>query len=127
MPSFAWANGPLVFDVVFPYLLVKDQIPSLQLTLPPLTSNAKTPSFGAMTKKSSSPYNTVLWFAIPSEWSTTHPSVSGSSLNHSNIFLSALLLISGDITEGIILAIILYFLTQIAICLYCHCQFELDD
>ena len=64
IPSFACANGPLAFDVVFPYLFVKDHIPSLQLTRPLFTSRANTPSLGAITKKSNSPYNTVLPFVV---------------------------------------------------------------
>ena len=41
---------------------------------------------------------------MPSKWKTTQSLVNGSYLNHSNVFLYAVDLTFGEITEGIILA-----------------------
>ena len=60
IPSLACSKGPRVLVFVWSYLSVNIQTPSLLPTRPPLTSRAKTPNLGANTKKSSSPYKTVV-------------------------------------------------------------------
>src|SRR5690606_29253863 len=74
-------KGPVFLQAVLPCRLVKHHSPFFLETPPCLTSIVKNPSFGAKTRKSSSPDIFFKWWLVNTECKTYIDLVEPSSLN----------------------------------------------